>query len=374
MKGPHGPAVPRAARGSLRLRSVDMLRGLAALWVALSHYLPHWNDRGGRAWILVPQAWGVHAVELFFVISGFVIFMTLEKCESVLDFAVLRFSRLFPAYWATLALASGAGYLLWHVPVWPAELGANATMLQEFLGYPHFDNVYWSLSAELAFYLNAAWLFAVGWHKHPKRVVLVWLALAAAWALWSRVPGAYRRGKPALFFDFDYAPFFAMGIVFFDGLRRGWNPRGAVLLGLCVGLEGFIAGAPGLAVAGIIAVLFFVSTSDRIRLPVPRPLLWMGGISYSFYLIHRNLGYLCLDGLMALGWPAGAAVPMVLAGAVALAAAFCYGVERPALAAARSRWSLRSRRSRDEAAATGAAAKESAGGNFRGGRRDDARP
>lgn len=338
MKPAQAPAASRGpAPGGFRLQGVDALRGLAGFWVALSHYLPHWNDRGGHAWILVPHDWGVYAVELFFVISGFVIFMTLEKCVSVLDFAVLRFSRLFPAYWATLAFAAAAGLVLFRVPLWPLDLLVNATMLQEFLGYPHFDNVYWSLTAELAFYLHAAWLFGLGWHKRPKRLALAWLALSAAWALWLRAPGAEGRGRLALWFDFDYAPFFAMGIVFFDALRRGWSARGAVLIGLAIAVEGLIGGTRGIEVAGIIAALFLGATWDWNRLSVPRPLLWLGGISYSFYLIHRNLGYEALDWLMARGLPAGAAVPLTLAGAVALAAAFCFGVERPALAALRAR-------------------------------------
>jgi peptidoglycan/LPS O-acetylase OafA/YrhL len=340
-------AVPPGPGKRLRLEGVDALRGLAALWVALSHYLPHWNDRGGHAWIIVPHDWGVYAVELFFVISGFVIFMTLEKCAGVLDFAVLRFSRLFPAYWATMAFAAVMGHFLFHAPLWPLGLLANATMLHEFLGFRHFDNVYWSLSAELAFYAHAAWVFGLGWHRKPMRLVLVWLALAAGWALWLRAPGAGARGEYALLFDFDYAPFFAMGIVFYDALRNGWGPRGAVLIGICIAVEGLIGGARGCEVAGTLALLFLAATSVRIRLPGEGLLLWMGGVSYTFYLIHRNLGYDSLDWLKARGLSAGAAVSLVLAGALALAWAFSLGVERPALAALRGRWeSARERRLR----------------------------
>ncbi len=48
--------------------------------------------------------WGYLCVNLFFVISGFVIFMTLDRTRVPLDFVVSRVSRLFPAYWAAIVL------------------------------------------------------------------------------------------------------------------------------------------------------------------------------------------------------------------------------------------------------------------------------
>lgn len=329
--------MPRDARERIRLQGVDALRGLAALWVALSHYLPHWNDRGGRAVILVPHAWGIHAVELFFVISGFVIFMTLEKCRTVRDFAILRFSRLYPAYWATLAFASLMGWAVWRQPLWPADLLANLTMFQEFLGYPDSDNVYWSLTAELAFYLHVSWIFALGWHKRPKRLALAWLALSAAWALWGHRP-AEGRGGLALWFDFDFAPFFCMGMICYDALRNGWTPAGAAIVGLAIATAGLIHGPSGAAAACLCVLLFLGALRIRPDAPFLRPFLALGAFSYSFYLLHRNLGYASLDSLQARGLPAAAAVPLVLAGTLALGAVFWFGVERPSLAALRARW------------------------------------
>jgi peptidoglycan/LPS O-acetylase OafA/YrhL len=43
-------------------------------------------------------------VNLFFIVSGYVIFMTLHRTREPMDFVVSRFSRLFPAYWAAVVL------------------------------------------------------------------------------------------------------------------------------------------------------------------------------------------------------------------------------------------------------------------------------
>ena len=96
-------STPRAAP---RYLEVDVLRGLAAFWVVLSHYLPHWDEYLDPTFIIIPRAWGAYAVNLFYVISGFVIFITLDRCRTVTDFAILRFSRLYPTYWVTLILAT----------------------------------------------------------------------------------------------------------------------------------------------------------------------------------------------------------------------------------------------------------------------------
>lgn len=82
----------------VRVEQIDVLRGLAALTVVFSHYFPFWDRYVEDILVIVPGAYGFYAVKLFFVISGMVIFMTLDKCNSVADFAVLRFSRLYPAY------------------------------------------------------------------------------------------------------------------------------------------------------------------------------------------------------------------------------------------------------------------------------------
>ena len=82
-----------SVREARRLHSLDALRGLAALGVVAYHYLDQ------------PAYYGLLGVELFFIISGFVILMTLERVPSLLQFAIGRAARLYPAYWFSVAVA-----------------------------------------------------------------------------------------------------------------------------------------------------------------------------------------------------------------------------------------------------------------------------
>jgi peptidoglycan/LPS O-acetylase OafA/YrhL len=324
--------VSAAAGHSHRLESIDVLRGFAALWVVLSHYLPHWNDRLESTLVIVPNPWGVYAVKLFFVISGFVIFMTLDRCRSVTQFAVLRFSRLYPAYWASMLLVTLASVLLFHGTFWPGGFVTNATMFQEFLGFPHLDTVYWSLSVELAFYLNAAWLFVLGLHRRPKRIVAVWLLASCLWALVR--PGAGADGHRDLverLLVLDYAPYFAMGIVFFEALKNGWKPSGVALIAFAGVTDFLLGGWKAGIVAAMVALIFLLALRGHLNLLISRVTLWLGAISYSTYLVHRNLGYQTLDWLYAHGLPAALAMPLTIAGALLVAWALTAMVEKPAL-------------------------------------------
>src|SRR5687768_9072609 len=97
---------------------------------------------------------GHFGVELFFIISGFVILMTIERKRTVRDFAVSRFTRLMPSFLAALVLASVI-LSVWPMP--PLETGllapptprqflANLTMAAELLGERNVDMPYWTLT------------------------------------------------------------------------------------------------------------------------------------------------------------------------------------------------------------------------------------
>src|SRR4051812_27686862 len=87
-----------------RLSELDALRGMAAMAVLLFHYTGH----AVRYFHDFPFYWslGNRGVQLFFGISGFVIFWTLDRSSTLADFAYSRVTRLYPTYWLSLMLVS----------------------------------------------------------------------------------------------------------------------------------------------------------------------------------------------------------------------------------------------------------------------------
>src|SRR5262245_16928724 len=148
-----------------RLYVLDGLRLIAALMVVSWHLVA---GHASQAWgadtsvLFAPihgiSRYGWLGVELFFLISGFVICMS-SWGRSVGGFAISRIARLFPAYWVAVALTA-ATLALWPVyqqPLSTIDTLANLTMVQELFGVGYLDLSYWTLLVELVFYV----LFAI---------------------------------------------------------------------------------------------------------------------------------------------------------------------------------------------------------------------
>jgi peptidoglycan/LPS O-acetylase OafA/YrhL len=153
-----------------------------------------------------------------------------------------------------------------------------------------------------------------------------------------------------MLFALDYAPYFSTGILFFDITKFGWSSASGALLVLAALTELFIGGWTTTLTALLAASLVWLAVRGRLSFLVSRATLGLGAISYSLYVIHRNLGYKALDWLHAHHVSAAVAMPVVILGSIAVAALMTYGIERPALTAIR-KWHRSSSGREDRAAA-----------------------
>ncbi|MCV2364574.1 acyltransferase [Paucibacter sp. DJ1R-11] len=342
-----------APASSVRLDQVDALRGLAALAVVLFHYTAQHQKLFApvtSASFSVP--WGYLGVNLFFIISGFVIFMTLDRCRQPMDFVVSRFSRLFPSYWLAIALTfavvSSFGLPGKEVSAWQAA--ANLLMLHGFAHVPHVDGVYWTLEVEMLFYIAMFTLYRVGRLSAVHRAIAMFLSLrliylACAQFLSIDLPWIFHR---TLFLS--TAPWFALGICVRQLTQLAANSHapatslkrsitGSVLLALlCIGWG---EGWPMALLATVFAVLVHAAALGRLPLLRWSLLGWLGAISYPLYLLHENIGWVLMNQMLARGMPTDLTIALALAFSLALAHAVTHMVERPAMAAIRRRWTLR---------------------------------
>jgi peptidoglycan/LPS O-acetylase OafA/YrhL len=320
-----------------RFRELDVLRGLAALGVVFFHYTFH----GTRYYAHYPfWFWaGEYGVHLFFVISGFVIYYTIERSRTVGDFLFSRFSRLYPAYWVALGIL-----LVWAVldpaqhPVWWSGYLINATMMQKFVYFPDVDEVYWSLAVELIFYAVMTLVFLTGQMRRIVWVSLAWLAAGLVWGLnFHFVVAGNEHSIGNAYFILPYAPYFIAGMMFY----RMYSERRARLLYVVPIVCGafviwVIQGTLVFEMTVAIFALFALAVSGWLRFLVNPVTLWLGAISYPLYLVHREPGYALLDWLYAhhvSHWLSlGIAVPLALLAGYVLSIA----VERPAMRLLRS--------------------------------------
>ncbi|MDV7176148.1 acyltransferase [Micrococcus yunnanensis] len=341
-----------------RFRELDGLRGLAALAVVFSHYTGAHNSH-------YPQdpaafhdaAWGAAGVQLFFIISGFVIFMSARRADRPSDFAISRAARLYPPYWISLVFA--VVLLLLHpVPGFPFTWGqalVNLTMVQRWVGVDNVVDVYWTLAVEMQFYVIILILLYLTRCRLSDRVVL-WGSLAWSVISWAVVlftaphVGSDPQRDP-LWVKLlnnatvaEYAPLFVLGMALYiarqTGQHRGWVAAAAVS---AVGSTFVMRGMP-LALEVLVVVLLAVTVMLRERTSVLllAPVQWYGKISYSLYILHAIPGYILIHAL----WPyVGRNMAMLVALAVVSVLAWAlqkYGEEHLGRAAKRGLTRVRS--------------------------------
>lgn len=277
-----------------RFRELDVLRGLAALGVVFFHYTFH----GTRYFTNYPFFFweGEFGVHLFFVISGFVIYYTLERSRTVGDFLFSRFSRLYPTYWVALALL-----FVWAVfdpsqhPLWWHGYLINLTMMQKFAGFPDVDNVYWSLAPELCFYAVMTLVYLSGQLRRTVAVGLIWLATGLVWGSFHHFTGSAERSIGNTYLILPYAPYFVAGMMFYLIYSRGLRASYVATILAAAGVVWLIH---GLSVFGItlgIFAAFALAVGGWLRFLVNPVTVWLGAISYPLYLVHREPGYAFLD-------------------------------------------------------------------------------
>lgn len=139
-----------------RFLELDACRGIAAAAVVLAHLTLHYElvfgftsasfdaSRHTGTVFLISRL----PVYFFFLISGYVIGLTLLSVGTLREFAVYRFARLFPAYWAAVVLTGALLLLFPGIGAEPSgqQWAINLTMTQGLFGVRNIDPVYWSLT------------------------------------------------------------------------------------------------------------------------------------------------------------------------------------------------------------------------------------
>jgi len=302
---------PTTPSTSQRILELDALRGLAALAVVLFHYTTRYDQLFGYAEPLaVAVPWGHFGVDLFFMLSGFVILMSLERTSSAWKFAWGRFSRLYPAYWASAALTF-AVVSLSKLPGHEVSLGEallNLTMVQALLGAPHIDGAYWSLQAELIFYANILLLFYWGAFRRPTLTVAVWLAMAVAVRLAGGIVAAdwpwagELLSKVATVASLKYIPLFAIGMLFYKCRQSGSVSKEAIAVFVaCWATILLFNGFTTAIIDALLGAILLLAVHSRLRFLSCRPLVALGAVSYTLYLVHQNIGYALIRQLQLWG-------------------------------------------------------------------------
>jgi peptidoglycan/LPS O-acetylase OafA/YrhL len=302
-----------------RLSHLDALRGIAAVLVMIQHSVtivakhpsaPEWYRTFAEIFNGAYYSPGRTGVVAFFLISGFVVPFSLKRPNALAGFAISRFFRLYPAYWVSLFLAVTVLPLLGIAQYPVKQVVANITMVQFGLGQPNVIGAYWTLFIEMAFYCCCALWFVLGVLRSARFLVLASIGLLSI----ALIAAVLRYTRPDLPLPVGYINYLAamhIGTLARLALLEGNRFAKRVLpfviaaaLIASIGISWFaysktpdvdpwISGITGLYIG---YALFFYCVIRKAF--VNRVTLYLGGISYSLYLLHgltlnvgRSIGY-----------------------------------------------------------------------------------
>jgi peptidoglycan/LPS O-acetylase OafA/YrhL len=312
-----------------RLDALDGLRGVAILLVMGFHYFYHLESfyykshlyPYGETFAGVPLfKYGYLGVELFFIISGFVIALTLEKSGSPLEFLLRRFVRIWPALLFSAVVTffllnlSDAPFALTRRQMWPNFL-PSLTMTPTLLwsgAFPHVDfitGVYWSLVIEIRFYLIAAILFwALSGKNFARNLTIFTLVDCCIWFL-IRLFSLQAAELYDTVFVPEFMPWFAAGALFYELYQSRISQQlafallVAVFIPICISSTHYAIIDRNPVVASGIALLFIatfwllIAKHGQIRVLQSKSLVWVGQCSYSIYLFHYAVGMILISSI-----------------------------------------------------------------------------
>jgi peptidoglycan/LPS O-acetylase OafA/YrhL len=338
---------------SSRLGRLDTLRGASALVVMIHHlHLPGPQN--------IPIDLGKFGICMFFLISGFIIPSSFdfgaEKRLGLYQFVVKRVFRLYPAYWASLAVAIATAFLLDQRQSYVTDL-VNITMVQNLLGFGNVILVYWTLQFEIIFYTICALLYLYGDLRSARTAttgLLVFLVLGLCmaivrWYTHKQIPVALPLSLASMFTGYAIRRLSDAG--------RSFGPLIAVC-SFIVGIVPIVYLAYKINVEGILgipwyaylcsyslAALTFYLGIRYLTAEIPST-EYIGRISYSIYLFHVPViawvdAYLLKSGGQTSQLARTAAVT---AATLALASASYFVFEQPGIDLGRKLLRLRSQR------------------------------
>lgn len=260
------------------------MRGIAAMMVVLFHFISFQSSEGflvESESIRKISTFGAQGVELFFMISGFVIFLSLRRAnysyKNLWQYLKKRIVRIIPLYWLTILLTEAVlfalGKLFWAENVNNSieTIIANAIFIPDLFPSTHWINpVFKTLGVEFLFYIIVGLTFPLLKSKIVRSITFIIIIILSL--------------IPELRETLWYAPYFILGITLLD-LKE--NRNDFVSWNLLTGILSVFAffyfwDDLLIALIGTICFLFKVPNFTAGN--------FLGKISYSTYLIHGITG------------------------------------------------------------------------------------
>ena len=303
--------VEKTRHSNKRIDYIDLLRVLALGSVISFHYLFNGISKGTVDSISPSPLFGVAkygylGVELFFLISGFVILYSTNR--SPIEFIKRRFLRLYPMFWIAIIFI----FLVTNLPFWEKsgpnlnKTLLNLTMIPTAFGGEWVDQAHWFLLRELQFYLFIVIMMFLGLGKKLPAIFPVWAIVICVWNLLD-LP------RFEIWYFSGYFALLSGGAIIYCIRERGWTflRASGLLAAYICSVDTRVSKAAWLSahrntqysalIIGIIVTVLFLllllTLNNRVTGLQVKWAGLVGAITYPLFLIHGRIGLLVIQNL-----------------------------------------------------------------------------
>jgi len=278
-----------------RIHKIDLLRGVAIIFVVCFHYMWHYSPEyllRDDNWSLKLASYGWTGVDIFFIVSGFCIAMTIEKIPNLSEFYVRRFARIYPAY-VFCGLITLIFFYLFDLPGREVSWFTGVMNLVfanviPGLNFQYIDGIYWALIIELKFYIIFGLIYYTC--KDLNKSIFIWILMSVILNIVLLIDNNLILSLSSIS---PHANLFLVGLVAFNYNRINikYLILIAVLSLLNIILNERYAENQMYFTILILTTFFILKLNINLKINY---ISWVGLISYSWYLIHNAVGLIII--------------------------------------------------------------------------------
>ena len=248
--------------------------------------------------------YGYLGVQLFFVVSGYLILMSTNR--SAWQFAKGRVKRIYPLYWMAIILITAITYLPTLSKTQPdfLQILASITMFPTAFDQGWIDGAHWFMLIEIQFYLLIFVLLKLRAGKHLPTIFPIWAIVILIWYV-------FDLSRFNIWYLYGPFSFICGGAIIYSIKQSGWNLLRVV--GLIAAITGGLYSRLGsldylseirntqysttvvtVIVLIIFGLLLLTLLPKVTNIHVPGA-VFLGALTYPLFLIHGRLGYMSLE-------------------------------------------------------------------------------
>lgn len=291
-----------ASKVKERLENIDLLRGVAIIFVVLYHYTNHYPPEyllRTDNWFLPIAKYGWSGVDIFFIVSGYCIALTIIKTSNFVEFSVKRFARIYPAYFfcgiSTLIFFSFFDLPGREVSWFTGFMNLIFANFVPGLNFKYIDGIYWALIVELKFYIFFGIIYF--FFKNLNKAIIVW----GIFAIILNLLLIFTEKVIFISSISPHANLFLIGLIVFNLKDKNFFPY--LLITLIALTNIFINERYSDYEIYFLFLIFITILILKININLKLNFLSkIGLISFSWYLLHNAIGIIIIRELNKIGF------------------------------------------------------------------------